>query len=169
MVDRDFIKWYSNKEERGNLVKVICQRVLKASVTINHQLHSEIAEGLLLLVGITETDTKECVEKMAKKIAFLRIFEDENGKMNQSILEKEGMILSVSQFTLYADCRKGRRPSFNQSAEPKKAKEFIDYFHECLRKYVTVKEGIFGEDMKVELINDGPVTLVLDTQELGYE
>ncbi len=151
------------------LVKVIIQRVLEANVKIEGRLHSEVEKGLLLLVGITDSDTKEIIQKMAEKISFLRIFEDDQGKMNRSVQEIEGEILSVSQFTLYGDCRKGRRPNFIQAARPEVAKPLIDFFHQELRRYVSVKEGVFGAEMKVELINDGPVTIILDSTELGCE
>ncbi len=151
------------------LVKVIIQRVLEANVKIEGRLHSEVEKGLLLLVGITDSDTKEIIQKMAEKISFLRIFEDDQGKMNRSVQEIEGEILSVSQFTLYGDCRRGRRPNFIQAARPEVAKPLIDFFHQELRRYVSVKEGVFGAEMKVELINDGPVTIILDSTELGCE
>ncbi len=150
-------------------MRVIVQRVSRAHVEIDKKIHSSIKEGLLLLVGITEGDTESIAEKMAEKVAFLRIFEDDHGKMNRSVQDNLAEILSISQFTLYGDCRKGRRPNFTQAAKPEIAKPLIDFFHQKLSNFVIVKEGVFGAEMKVDLINDGPVTLILDSKELGYE
>lgn len=148
-------------------MRVVLQRVTEASVTIDNELCNEINQGYLLLVGITAGDTEEIVEKMAVKIHDLRIFEDENGKMNLSIEQIGGRVLSISQFTLYANCRKGRRPSFDQAARPEQASPLYDHFNETLRSLgLTVKTGIFGAEMKVRLLNDGPVTLILDSAEL---
>lgn len=148
-------------------MRVVLQRVTEASVTIDNELCNEINQGYLLLVGITAGDTEEIVEKMAVKIHDLRIFEDENGKMNLSIEQIGGHVLSISQFTLYANCRKGRRPSFDQAARPEQASPLYDHFNETLRSLgLTVKTGIFGAEMKVRLLNDGPVTLIMDSAEL---
>ncbi|MEG2543933.1 MAG: D-aminoacyl-tRNA deacylase [Longicatena sp.] len=148
-------------------MKVILQRVSHASVTIEGNCHGKINQGLLLLVGISYDDTKETVLKVAKKCAELRIFEDENGKMNKGLLEVQGSILSISQFTLYADCKKGRRPSFDKAAKGDIANPLYEYFNEVLKEYgIQVETGVFGADMKVELCNDGPVSIILDSAEL---
>ncbi len=148
-------------------MRIVLQRVKEASVAIDGQLYNEIEGGYLLLVGITEGDTEETAEKMAAKVHDLRIFEDENGKMNLAIEQIGGQVLSISQFTLYANCRKGRRPSFDQAARPELASPLYDHFNEALRRQgLVVKPGIFGADMKVRLLNDGPVTLILDSSEL---
>lgn len=148
-------------------MKVVMQRVKNASVTIEGSMYSEISEGLLLLVGIEDSDTDEIIEKMAKKCVELRIFEDENGKMNLGLQDIHGSILSISQFTLYADCKKGRRPSFTKAGKPEFSSMMYDKFNDLLRSYdVEVKTGIFGADMKVALLNDGPVTIILDSKEL---
>lgn len=148
-------------------MKVVMQRVKHASVTIDEKVYSNISEGLLLLVGIEDNDTDEIMEKMAKKCVELRIFEDEAGKMNLGLNDVNGSILSISQFTLYADCKKGRRPSFTKAGKPDFSSVMYDKFNEMLRSYdVEVKTGIFGADMKVELLNDGPVTIILDSKEL---
>ena len=148
-------------------MRVVLQRVTEASVTIDGSLYNEIKNGYLLLVGVTEGDNEQTAQKMAAKIHDLRIFEDENGKMNLSIDQVAGEILSISQFTLYANCRKGRRPSFDKAARPELASPLYDYFNDQLRSLgLTVRTGIFGADMKVRLLNDGPVTIIMDSQEL---
>ena len=148
-------------------MKVVLQRVKEANVTIDGQVHGAIQQGYLLLVGIEDSDTMEMVEKMAKKCVECRIFEDENHKMNLSLKDINGAILSISQFTLLADCKKGRRPSFAKAGKPAHASKMYDLFNECLRRYdVEVQTGIFGADMQVGLINDGPVTLVLESGEI---
>lgn len=148
-------------------MKIVMQRVKNASVTIEGNVYSEISEGLLLLVGIEDSDTDEIMEKMAKKCVELRIFEDENGKLNLGLQDVQGSILSISQFTLYADCKKGRRPSFTKAGKPEFSSMMYDKFNDLLRSYdVEVKTGIFGADMKVALLNDGPVTIILDSKEL---
>ncbi len=148
-------------------MKVVLQRVKNASVTIDGIKVSKISLGYLLLVGIKNGDEKEDVKKVAEKVANLRIFEDENQKMNLSLKDVNGEILSVSQFTLYADCRHGRRPSFTEAARPEIANPLYEYFNEVLRERgFTVKTGVFGADMKVELLNDGPVTILLESDRL---
>ncbi|MCH1942583.1 D-aminoacyl-tRNA deacylase [Holdemania massiliensis] len=148
-------------------MRIVLQRVKEASVAIDGQLYNEIEGGYLLLVGITAGDSEEIAEKMAAKVHDLRIFEDENGKMNLAIEQIGGQVLSISQFTLYANCKKGRRPSFDQAARPELASPLYDYFNEALRRQgLVVKPGIFGAEMKVRLLNDGPVTLILDSSEL---
>ncbi len=148
-------------------MRVVIQRVKHASVTIDGHLKDRIDKGYLLLVGIQDEDDDAVLEKMAKKIIEMRIFEDEAGKMNVSLKDVEGAILSISQFTLYADCKKGRRPSFTKAAKPEFASMMYDRFNDILRSYdVPVGCGIFGADMKVELLNDGPVTIWLDSDTL---
>lgn len=148
-------------------MKVVLQRVSHASCTIDGKLHGSIQTGFLALVGITQSDNEEIVKKIAKKCFELRVFEDENGKMNKSLMDVNGDILSISQFTLYADCKKGRRPSFVNAARPEQANPLYELFNEELRTYgFKVPTGIFGADMKIELLNDGPITIVLDSSEL---
>ncbi|MDR1794889.1 MAG: D-tyrosyl-tRNA(Tyr) deacylase [Erysipelotrichaceae bacterium] len=149
-------------------MRVLLQRVSEASVTIDHQKTAEIGKGLLLLVGITHTDTKAIVEAVAQKVAGLRIFEDAQGKMNLDLKDVQGSILSVSQFTLYADYRKGRRPGFEPAAKPPLASDLYDYFNQILKNEYEVQTGVFGADMKVQLINDGPVTILIDSEELSH-
>ena len=147
-------------------MKIVLQNVLKASVEVNEQIISEINRGYLLLVSYKEEDNEEICKKMASKISKLRIFMDENGKTNKSIFDVNGSILSISQFTLYADASKGNRPSFTNCMHFEKANELYKLFNNYLRELnLEVKEGMFGEDMKVSLINDGPFTLVLDSEE----
>ena len=144
-------------------MRVLLQRVIKASVTVEKKEISSIDEGFLALVGIEKNDTKQTVEYLAKKTANLRIFEDENGKMNLSILDTKGKILAVSQFTLAGDTANGNRPGFENAAKPEIAKPMYEYFVECLRGYgIDVCCGIFQADMQVSLINDGPVTFMLE-------
>jgi D-tyrosyl-tRNA(Tyr) deacylase len=146
-------------------MRVVVQRSKQASVTVNGEIVGKIESGLVLLVGITHSDTKEDAEYVADKIANLRIFEDESGKMNRSVREAGGAILSVSQFTLYGDTRKGRRPSFVEAARPEQAQPLYDLFNEKLREQgLTVETGIFGAMMDVALINDGPVTLIVESK-----
>lgn len=148
-------------------MKTVIQKVKHASVTIDGKIHGQIQQGYMILVGFQHEDTLDVVAKMADKISKLRIFEDEQGKMNLSIHQVQGAILSISQFTLYADSRKGNRPSFEQAARPDQASVLYDAFNEALRQHALyVETGIFQSDMKVELLNDGPVTVVLDSKEL---
>lgn len=147
-------------------MRVIVQRVKEASVTINGSVYNSIGKGYLLLVGITHDDNEEIVRKVAKKVVDLRIFEDENDKMNLGIQDVNGSILSISQFTLYASVKKGRRPSFTDAARPDVASALYDKFNEILNESVECKTGIFQTDMKVSLINDGPVTIIVDSKEL---
>lgn len=147
-------------------MKVVIQRSKQASVSVDGKLISSIPKGYVLLVGITHNDTIEDVKYVAKKVAEMRLFEDEEGKMNRSILESGGEILSVSQFTLYADTKRGRRPSFIEAARPEVAKPLWENFNEELQKFgLTVKTGIFGATMEVSLINDGPVTIIVESKQ----
>jgi len=148
-------------------MKIVVQRVKESQVVIEGKVNGQIGQGYMLLVGFCETDTKEIVDKMIEKVIHLRVFEDENGKMNQSLLDVNGSILSISQFTLYADCRKGRRPSFIAAAKPDIAIPLYDYFNEKINNLgIHIETGIFGADMKVSLINDGPVTILLDSADI---
>ncbi|GLI58202.1 D-aminoacyl-tRNA deacylase [Propionigenium maris DSM 9537] len=147
-------------------MKSVIQRVSQASVTIDNVVVGEIQKGFMILLGITHTDTEKDVKWMVDKITGLRVFEDENGKMNLSLEDVGGELLIVSQFTLYGDARKGRRPSFIDAARPEKAIPLYEKFVEMAReKGVKVATGEFGADMKVSLINDGPVTLIVDSPE----
>jgi D-tyrosyl-tRNA(Tyr) deacylase len=146
-------------------MRVVVQRSKKAKVTVNEEITGQISKGLVLLVGVTHQDTEEDAAFLADKIANLRIFEDEAGKMNLSLLDVGGEILSVSQFTLYGDCRKGRRPNFMEAARPEQAIQLYEGFNGLLReKGIKVETGIFGAMMDVELINDGPVTLIVESK-----
>lgn len=147
-------------------MKVVVQRVKKAKVIINEQIHQEIKQGFLLLVGITAADNAEIIHKVAQKIVDLRIFDDQDGKMNLGIEEIQGEILSVSQFTLYANCKKGRRPSFQQAARPEIAKPLYEKFNQIIAQRVPCKTGVFQAEMQVELVNDGPITIVIDSNEI---
>ena len=147
-------------------MRVVVQRSKKSKVTIDGKVNGEIDNGYVLLVGFTNGDDETIIDKMINKIVNLRIFEDDQGKMNLSILDVNGSILSISQFTLYANCKEGRRPSFTEALNPTDATRLYDVFNEKLREYVLVETGIFGADMKVEIYNDGPVTIVLDSNEL---
>ena len=149
------------------VMKLVIQRVNKASVSIDGQVISSIGKGLLVLWGSTHDDTKETAENMARKLVNMRIFSDNEDKMNLGIKDVGGEFLVVSQFTLYADCKKGNRPNFMKAMKPKESNELYEYFLELLQKEIPiVKKGEFGADMQVELINDGPVTIVLDSQEV---
>ena len=144
-------------------MRVVVQRVKRASCTIDGEVYSKIDTGYLLLVGFTHNDSVKEVKYLAKKIAGLRIFEDENGKMNLSLKAVGGKILSISQFTLYADTKDGNRPAFINAMKPDMALELYDLFNEELRSYdIEVYTGIFGSDMKIDLLNDGPVTIIYD-------
>lgn len=146
-------------------MRVVVQRSKNASVTVEGNITGQISEGLVLLVGVTHEDREEDAAYLADKIVNLRIFEDENEKMNLSLLDVGGEILSVSQFTLYGDCRKGRRPNFMQAAKPDQASQIYDTFNRLLReKGIRVATGQFGAMMDVALVNDGPVTLIMDSK-----
>ena len=143
-------------------MKVVLQRVKNSSVTIDGQIFSEIQKGFMLLVGVEKGDTIESAKWLADKIIKLRVFEDENNKMNHSIVDVQGEILVVSQFTLAGNCKKGTRPSFDNAEHPQIAKKLYEDFCEILSQTVPVKTGVFGAMMDVALINDGPVTFVLE-------
>ena len=146
-------------------MRVILQRSKQASVTVDGQVTGAIHKGYVLLVGITHSDTEEDIKYVAKKITDLRIWEDEDGKMNRSIAEAGGDILSISQFTLYADTRKGKRPSFVEAARPEQAKPLWEAFNEQLKANgLHVETGVFGAMMDVALINDGPVTITIESK-----
>lgn len=145
-------------------VKIVVQRCSKASVTVDKKVVGKIDKGLVLLVGFTEGDSINEITYMADKVINLRIFDDENGVMNKSLLDVDGSVLSISQFTLYGDARKGRRPSYIKALRGEEAIKLYELFNTELRKNVEVEEGIFGADMKVELINDGPVTILLEKE-----
>lgn len=146
-------------------MKIVVQRVKEASVTIDNTLKGKINTGLLILLGIKSTDTEQDVDYLVKKLTNLRIFSDENDKMNLSIKDISGELLIISQFTLYGNCMKGNRPSFIDAAKPSHAIPLYEYFiSECKKEIPIVKTGIFGADMKVNLLNDGPVTIIIDSE-----
>lgn len=146
-------------------MRAVIQRVSRASVTIDENTAGTISQGLVVLLGIKEVDTKKDLEWLAEKIIHLRIFEDSNGKMNNSLADIGGEVLIISQFTLYGDCRKGRRPGFSGAASPEIAEPLYQQFIQEVRaKNIVTATGSFGADMQVELVNDGPVTLLLDSE-----
>ena len=147
-------------------MKIIVQRCSRAEVRIGGEVVGKIGQGFVLLVGITHEDTEKEAEWMAKKVASLRVFGDEEGKMNRAITDVKGSILSISQFTLYGDARKGNRPSFVKAARPELAEPLYDRFNTLLRTQygLTVETGRFGADMQVDFVNDGPVTILLETE-----
>ena len=148
-------------------MKFVIQRVQRASVKVEDQLIGEIKKGFLVFIGVCEEDDETIADKMVKKLIGLRIFEDENGKTNLDLKSVGGELLLVSQFTLYANCKKGNRPSFVEAAEPKKANAIYEYIiSECKKQVQSVQRGQFGADMKIDLLNDGPFTIVLDSREL---
>lgn len=145
-------------------MKVVIQRVKEAQVTIDDELVGDISQGLLLLVGVGPDDEQEDLDYAVRKITNMRIFSDDMGKMNLSVQDIKGSILSVSQFTLFADTKKGNRPAFTGAAKPDKAEKMYLDFNEALAQFVPVETGIFGADMQVSLVNDGPVIIILDTK-----
>ena len=148
-------------------MKFVIQRVTQASVTVNQKVIGSIKQGFLVLIGIGEDDTTEIADKLVKKLMGLRIFEDENGKTNLSLKDIQGELLLVSQFTLYADCKKGYRPSFIKAGNPELANQLYEYIIEaCKKEFPVVQTGEFGADMKVSLLNDGPFTIILDSAEI---
>lgn len=153
-------------EQKGIKMRVVLQRVKEARVIVKGNTVGEISKGYLLLVGVEDQDSEEDIDWLTKKITNMRLFSDENGKMNLSIQKVEGEILSISQFTLFASTKKGNRPSFIKSAKAEFAKKMYDLFNDRLKTNLNkdVQKGIFGADMQVELINDGPVTILLDSK-----
>ena len=150
-------------------MRFIIQRVLSSEVSVNHQIVGKINKGYLVLVGICDTDTKEIADKMIQKLIGLRIFEDHEGKTNLDLKTVEGSLLIISQFTLYADCKKGNRPSFIRAGKPDMAKELYEHIiQKCSKEIEHVQHGIFGADMKVSLVNDGPFTIVLDSDDIMH-
>lgn len=148
-------------------MKFVIQRVKNASVTVDGNVTGQINKGFLVFIGVSDTDTKEIADKMIKKMINMRIFEDENGKTNLALKDVGGALLLVSQFTLYADCKKGNRPSFTTAGGPELANELYEYIiSESKKEIDIVEKGIFGADMKVELLNDGPFTIILDSKEI---
>ena len=144
-------------------MKLVIQRVRNASVEVDKKIVGEIEKGFLVLIGIKKGDTKEQADYLVKKLCNLRIFTDENDKMNLSLKDVDGKLLIVSQFTLYGNCNDGNRPSFIEAARPEEAIPLYEYFcSECEKKGIEVQKGIFGADMKVELLNDGPVTIIME-------
>jgi len=148
-------------------MKFVIQRVLEASVAVEGEVIGQIDKGYMVLIGVGQNDTKETADKMVKKMVGLRIFEDENGKTNLSLADVGGQMLLISQFTLYANCKKGNRPSFIESGAPDMAEEMYEYIiAKCKESVPVVEKGSFGADMKVSLINDGPFTIILDSEQL---
>lgn len=148
-------------------MRFIIQRVSEASVTVDEKIIGQIQKGFLVLIGISNEDTKEIADKMTKKMLGLRIFEDEIGKTNLDLKTVDGQLLLISQFTLYADCKKGNRPSFTKAGAPQMAEELYQYIISlCKQEIAVVEQGEFGADMKVSLLNDGPFTVILDSEEI---
>ncbi len=148
-------------------MRFVVQRVTHASVTVDSQVIGKIGNGFMVLIGVADTDTREIADKMVKKLLGLRIFEDENGKTNLDIHTVGGELLLISQFTLYANCRHGNRPSFIEAGKPDMANEMYEYIiAKCKEQVPVVEKGEFGADMKVELLNDGPFTILLDSDQL---
>lgn len=149
-------------------MKFVIQRVTNAKCEINHQITGQIQKGYCVLIGISETDNEQIADKMVKKLIGLRIFSDSDGKTNLSLQDVKGELLLISQFTLYADCRKGNRPSFVKAGNPTLANELYEYIiRQCQMQVPVVQTGVFGADMKISLTNDGPFTIVLDSEQLG--
>lgn len=148
-------------------MKFVIQRVTKASCTVDNQITGQIQKGFMVLIGVSDEDTREIADKMVKKLLGLRIFEDENGKTNLSLNDVNGELLLISQFTLYADCKKGNRPSFIRAGKPDMANEMYEYIlAKCQETIPVVEKGIFGAHMEISLVNDGPFTIVLDSAEI---
>lgn len=148
-------------------MKLVIQRVTHASVTVDNNVIGKIGKGYMVLIGVSDTDTKEIADKILDKMIKLRIFEDENGKTNLSLADVGGELLLISQFTLYANCKKGNRPSFIEAGSPDHANALYEYIIEkCKERVDVVEQGEFGAEMKVELLNDGPFTVILDSQQI---
>ena len=148
-------------------MKFVIQRVTEASCTVEGKVTGQIKKGFLVFIGVSADDTTQIADKMVKKLLGLRIFEDETGKTNLSLHDVDGQLLLISQFTLYADCRKGNRPSFTNAGKPDMANEMYQYIiAKCKQEIKIVEQGIFGADMKISLLNDGPFTIILDSDEI---
>lgn len=148
-------------------MKLVIQRVTHASVTVDNNVIGKIGKGYMVLIGVSDTDTEEIADKMVDKMIKLRIFEDENGKTNLSLADVRGELLLISQFTLYANCKKGNRPSFIEAGSPDHANALYEYIIEkCKERVDVVEQGEFGAEMKVELLNDGPFTVILDSEQI---
>lgn len=148
-------------------MKLVIQRVTHASVTVDNNVIGKIGKGYMVLIGVSDTDTKEIADKMLDKMIKLRIFEDENGKTNLSLADVGGELLLISQFTLYANCKKGNRPSFIEAGSPDHANALYEFIIEkCKERVDVVEQGEFGAEMKVELLNDGPFTVILDSEQI---
>ena len=148
-------------------MKLVIQRVTHASFTVDNNVIGKIGKGYMVLIGVSDTDTKEIADKMLDKMIKLRIFEDENGKTNLSLADVGGELLLISQFTLYANCKKGNRPSFIEAGSPDHANALYEYIIEkCKERVDVVEQGEFGAEMKVELLNDGPFTVILDSEQI---
>lgn len=148
-------------------MRFLIQRVNHASVEVDSKVIGEIRKGLLVFIGISQEDTKELADRMIRKLLGMRIFEDENGKTNLSLANVSGELLLISQFTLYADCKKGNRPSFIKAGNPELANSLYEYIiSECQKQVPSVQKGSFGADMKISLLNDGPFTIMLDSNEI---
>ena len=148
-------------------MKFVIQRVKHASVTVDSKVIGKINNGFMVLIGVENADTKEIADKMVSKLVNMRIFQDENDKMNLSLSDVNGELLLISQFTLYANCKKGNRPSFTEAGKPDMANEMYEYIiSKCKDSIEVVEKGEFGADMKVELLNDGPVTIILDSKDI---
>lgn len=148
-------------------MRFVIQRVTHASVTVDGNVLGRIGKGFMALIGVSDEDTKETADRMIKKMLGLRIFEDENGKTNLDLRTVNGELLLISQFTLYADCRRGNRPGFTRAGKPDMANEMYEYIiRKCKEQFPVVERGEFGADMKVELLNDGPFTILLDSEEI---
>ena len=154
----------SKRSREGSKLRVIVQRSLESSVSVYNKEIGKIKKGLVLLVGFTDDDSKKDIDYMVKKIINLRIFDDENGVMNKSLLDVKGDILSISQFTLYANTKKGNRPSYIKALNGDEAIKLYNIFNETLKEHVNVETGIFGADMLVNIKNDGPITIILESR-----
>lgn len=149
-------------------MKFVIQRVTESSVKVDGEIIGQIGKGYMVLIGVGQNDTKETADKLVRKMIGLRIFEDENGKTNLSLADVKGQLLLISQFTLYANCKKGNRPSFVESGAPDLAEELYEYIiTKCRESVPVVQTGSFGADMKVSLVNDGPFTIVLDSEQMS--
>ena len=148
-------------------MRFVIQRVLESSVSVDGEVVGQIGKGFMVLIGVGSGDTREIADKMIKKLIGMRIFEDENGKTNLNLESVEGSLLLISQFTLYADCKRGNRPGFTDAGAPDLAEELYEYIiSECRKSVPVVERGVFGADMKVSLVNDGPFTVILDSEKL---